>query len=277
MKRQLIVNADDFNTDGPRNRGILEAARRGIVTSTSVLANAAWPEGALHELKTAFGDRIGVHLNLTKGRPLCKITPSLVSQDGCFYSKHAAWRRAIARGFDPCEIEREFVAQIEVLQSAGLQPDHIDTNNHLHVFPLVAEVAARVAQKYRIGRIRLPLEPLAWSLMRPGPGLLKKCFICFFALRARSVFRKAGLRYPERCAGLQAPDMRSAPALVRFLERLPEGATELMCHPGYACADNPFSTHDRERELAALTAADVLDTVKRYDIILISFSDIPCA
>ncbi len=48
MNRQLIVNADDYNTDEGRNRGIIEAARRGIVTSTSVLANAAWPEGALY-------------------------------------------------------------------------------------------------------------------------------------------------------------------------------------------------------------------------------------
>jgi len=277
MNRRLIVNADDFNTDGPRNRGILEAARRGIVTSTTVLANAAWPGGALHELKAAFGGRIGVHLNLTKGRPLCKILHSLVAEDGCFFSKRKAWRRAIAGGFEPCEVEREFDAQIEALLAAGIRPDHIDSNNHLHVFPAVAEVTARVARKYRIGRVRLPREPLAWSLTQPGPGLLKKCFISLFAIRARSVFRNAGLWFPERCAGLQAPDMRSAPALVRFLKRLPDGVTELMCHPGYACPDNPFSTHDRERELAALTADDVSAAVKRNAITLISFSDIPCA
>jgi chitin disaccharide deacetylase len=277
MNRKLIVNADDFNTDGPRNRGILEAARRGIVTSTSVLANAAWPEGALHELKAAFGPRIGIHLNLTKGRPLCKIPGSLIAEDGCFFFKRKAWRRAIAGGFDPCEIEREFVAQIEALLSAGISLDHIDSNNHLHVFPTVAEVTARVAQQYRIGRIRLPFEPLGWSLTRPGPGLLKKCFISLFAIRARAVFCSAGLRFPERCAGLLAPDVRSATALVRFLKRLPDGATELMCHPGYACSENPFSTHDRERELAALTADDVLDIIKKKAIALISFSDIPCA
>lgn len=39
MKR-LIVNADDFGLCASVNRGVLEAHRRGIVTSASLLATA---------------------------------------------------------------------------------------------------------------------------------------------------------------------------------------------------------------------------------------------
>lgn len=277
MSRQLIVNADDYNTDGGRNRGILEAAARGIVTSTTVLANVPWPEGALHGLQDIFGSRIGVHLNLTKGRPVCKITYSLAGQDGCFFSKHEAWRRAVAGRFDPREVESEFVAQIEAVQSAGIEPDHVDSNNHLHVFPGIAEASARAAQRCGIRRIRLPREPLLWSLRQTGRGFVKKMCISLLALRAGGVFRSAGLCFPDRCAGLQVPDMRNPRSLARFFDRLPDGTTELICHPGYADRHNAFSTAERELELAALTADAVLKAVRHNTISLISFSDVPCA
>lgn len=276
MNRQLIVNADDYNTDGGRNRGILEAARRGIVTSTTVLANAAFSESALQGLHEIFGSRIGVHLNLTKGRPVCKISYSLVGRDGCFFSKREAWRRAVSGRFDPHEVEGELVAQIEALRAAGIEPDHIDSNNHLHVFPGIAEAAARAAQRCGIRRIRLSREPLLWSCRQPGRAAVKKFFISLLALRARGVFRRAGLCFPERCAGLHVPDMRFEQELLRFLAHLPEGCTELLCHPGYADARTAFSTAERERELAALTADAVLKAVKHNSISLISFSDLPC-
>lgn len=277
MSRQLIVNADDYNTDKGRNRGIFEAAARGIVTSTTVLANAAFSESALQGLHEIFGSRIGVHLNLTKGRPVCRITYSLAGPDGCFFSKHEAWRRAVTGRFDPHEVESEFTAQIKALQSAGIEPDHVDSNNHLHVFPGIAEAAARAAGRCGIRRIRLPREPLLWSLRQGGLGFVKKIFISLLALRARSVFRCAGLCFPDRCAGLHVPDTRSAQSLARFLARVPDGITELICHPGYADRQNAFSTAERERELAALTADDVLQAVSNNAISLISYSDIPCA
>ena len=68
--RLLIVNADDYNTDPERNRGIIEAAKNGIVTSASVLTNTAGLDEALSALEQVLGPRIGVHLNLTRGKPL---------------------------------------------------------------------------------------------------------------------------------------------------------------------------------------------------------------
>ena len=278
MNRQLIVNADDYNTDANRNRGIVEAARRGIVTSTSVLVNVGWPEGALSELKAVFDTRVGVHLNMTKGRPLCQAVESLIGADGSFFAKPIAWRKALNNGFDHRQVEREFAAQIQALLATGIKPDHIDGNNHMHIFPKIVQVTARLAVEFGIRRVRLPLEPLSWSLMQPGArGFVKKCFLSLLALRARVVFRNAGLSFPDRCAGLHVPDMRYEARLIGFLERLPAGTTELMCHPGYQSADNAFSTADRQRELASVAAAGVADAVRNNTIRLIAFSDLPCA
>ncbi len=59
--RNLIVNADDLGwTDGV-NRGILDAFRGGIVTSTSLLANGMAFVGGVKAAKSAPGLGVGVH------------------------------------------------------------------------------------------------------------------------------------------------------------------------------------------------------------------------
>ena len=43
----VIINADDFGLTDGVNRGILDAHHRGVVTSTSLLANGAAFQGAV--------------------------------------------------------------------------------------------------------------------------------------------------------------------------------------------------------------------------------------
>ena len=75
----LIVNADDFGLTAGVSRGILDAHRTGIVTSTTLLVNRAMPPAQIEEL-TASALGVGVHLNLTLGTPVAdpKRVPSLV-------------------------------------------------------------------------------------------------------------------------------------------------------------------------------------------------------
>src|SRR5260370_36600419 len=84
--KNLIVNADDLGwTDGV-NRGILDAFRGGIVTSTSLLANGiAFTEG-VKAAKSAPRLSVGVHLNLSDGAPVAdrESVTSLLNDDGEF-------------------------------------------------------------------------------------------------------------------------------------------------------------------------------------------------
>ena len=278
MKR-LIVNADDFGTDEPRSRGILAGVRGGIVTSASVIANLAWTQERRASLQslTAAGAGIGVHLNLTHGTPRCDGATSLIRADGSFYPKPSAWRRALRGGYDPEEAGREFSAQIQALCEAGCTPDHIDGNNHVHVFPGLARAAAQAAARFGIRAIRLPREPLIWSVRQPGRAVLKKCLIALLSRGAEKQFREAGLCFPDRCAGLHEPAVGDELSVAGFLSRLPEGVTELMCHPGYAATGNTFSSTDRERELGVLTSERIVKAVRDNAIKLITFRDIQCA
>jgi hypothetical protein len=273
--KYLIVTADDYNTDPERNRGILETVSKGIVTSVSVLANLPWEENAVTELKAACGPRIGIHLNLTRGKPLCSGLKTLTDEAGIFFPKRTAWRKALLGMFDLQETEKELAAQIEHLMTAGIVPDHTDGNNHIHVFPGIAPVVARLANRYGIRTVRLPLEAFSFLRQYGQPNALKKYFIGLLAKRARPVFKSRGLCFTDYFAGIQFPAVANTASLRSFLQTLPHGATEIMCHPGFKNEPhNPFSTEEREQELYSLTHQDVLEDIRRLNINLISYSEL---
>jgi predicted glycoside hydrolase/deacetylase ChbG (UPF0249 family) len=62
----LIVNADDFGASQGINRGILEAHRRGILTSTSLLVNAAGSGEAARLSRAAPQLSVGLHADLPR-------------------------------------------------------------------------------------------------------------------------------------------------------------------------------------------------------------------
>jgi len=273
-ERLLIINADDYNTDPQRNRGIIEAAQAGILTSASVLTNMPGLASSLESLEQMLGPRMGVHLNLTRGTPLSRDVPSLIGSQGYFLPKGAAWRRALCRGYSLDEIRVEWSAQIEAFCRTGRTPDHLDANNHLHIFPGCARICAQLARRFNIKCVRLPLEPLHMPGLLRRSGL-KRLFLALLAVRARVLFREYGLRMPDRLFGIAVPSPGDQSSLCSCLKKLSPGVNELMCHPGYAPSTaHAFSCAERERELRALCSPSVRETIIAERIRLISFNDI---
>eukprot|EP00961_Rhodomonas_salina_P085338 1146110-Rhodomonas_salina.1 len=65
----LIVTADDFGMTPERDRGIIQAKKKGILTNTSLLVNGSTAREAVEEAKQC-GLSVGLHLNLTEGPPI---------------------------------------------------------------------------------------------------------------------------------------------------------------------------------------------------------------
>src|SRR5262249_59679510 len=72
--KNLIVNADDLGWTEGVNQGIAEAHRRGLVTSTSLLANGRAFASALAVNREHPELGIGVHLNLREAPPTAAAT-----------------------------------------------------------------------------------------------------------------------------------------------------------------------------------------------------------
>jgi predicted glycoside hydrolase/deacetylase ChbG (UPF0249 family) len=271
----LIVNADDYATDSHRNRGILEAAQNGIVTSTTIIANKLRADDSPSQLMDVFGSRTGIHLNLTSGVSLAGKALTLTDQFGRFFDKRTVWQKAFRQAFNLAEVEQEFTAQINHLLMLGVRPDHIDGNNHIHVFPGIAPLVARLANAFGIMWVRLPLEPFMGWRQYVQRGTFKKSFIGLLAQKAAPVFQEHGLRFTDNFGGIQFPKVSRVESLRAFVANLSAGTTELMCHPGYAGdGSNRFSSAEREAELKALTHPAVLEEIARRDIRLISYGEV---
>ena len=86
---------------------------------------------------------------------------------------------------------------------------------------------------------------------------------------------KAGLLSPARFYGLIQTGFLDARGIQDILRGLPEGVSELMCHPGYLDADLAKTgtrlLAQREVEIQGLTALPVRNLVAGHGIQLVSY------
>jgi hopanoid biosynthesis associated protein HpnK len=287
VARNLIVNADDLGWTAGVNRGIAEAHRNGIVTSASLLANGeAFAEGA-DLARTAAGFGIGVHLNLSDGRPVSPrhVVPSLLNDAGEFQGGPDSLLMKIAtRGLAMREVETEWDAQIAKVRATGVEPTHLDGHKHVHMLPGLFEIALRLAKRHGIGAIRVSHEAsnlrvaLSAGELRASVVLkqgVQASGLKLLARDARAQANRAGVSTADYFCGIAQTGELTKEGVTRLLRSLPEGTTELMCHPGYADEALRKSgtrlQESREKELEILTDTQIRNLVASQGIRLIDY------
>ena len=71
MRKQLILNADDFGMTKELNKAVLDGFNNGFLSSASLCANGNAFSAAVNDiLPDCQGLGIGVHLNVIEGKPL---------------------------------------------------------------------------------------------------------------------------------------------------------------------------------------------------------------
>ena len=286
--KNLIVNADDLGwTDGV-NRGILEAFHHGIVTSTSLLANGAAFAGGVEAARSAPGLGVGVHLNLSDGPPLAdrEIITTLLNNDGEFAGGPESLLLRRARGgLLLAEVEREWDAQIQKVRDAGIAPTHLDGHKHVHMLPGLFEIALRLAKRHDIGAIRVSLEASTLRVAlssgsKQHAGVVMKQGVQARGLKllardAREQAERAGISTADYFCGIAQTGELTREGVEQFVKSLPDGTTELMCHPGYADAalqESPTRLQDsRQTELQILTDTGIRNLVASLGIRLIDY------
>ncbi len=285
MKR-LVVNADDFGMADSINAGILEAHRRGIVTSTTLLANGAAFEAAVAMAKSDPKLGVGVHLNLTQGAPVAdpdQVSSLLDGKEEFARSPAALLRGVVSGSVGLDEVEHELSAQIEKVRAAGIAITHLDGHKHVHMLPRVFPLVLRLAKRYGIRGVRRASEQAGgmWRLLgrKNSAGVVKQSVksrvLKLMTRNSRALLRQAGLHFPMHFYGITQTGFLDQQELAALLRRIPDGTNELMCHPG--CADramDPKLTRlraERQRELDALTRPETRELVSRLGIELIDY------
>jgi hopanoid biosynthesis associated protein HpnK len=287
--KRLIVNADDFGLTIQVNQAIVKGHREGIITSTSLLANGAAFDSAVVLAKQVADLGVGVHLNLTEGVPLSSPVSlgGLVNADGLLCLTPARLvRRLLSGSVSVAQVELEMRAQMEKVLSAGVHPTHLDGHKHIHLFPSIFRVLIRLAGDYRIHGIRCVRERVASlgqliSYHRASSSTILKQYLVgvtlsFIGMLQRKELRYAGLKSPAYVYGITPTGFLDARHLQEILGDLPDGTSELICHPGTVDSDLHRSPtrllEQREQELQAILSPEIRKTIARRGIQLISYS-----
>ena len=289
--RNLIVNADDLGWTAGVNRGIADAHRNGIVTSTSLLANGSAFEDGVNTAKSLPGLGVGVHLNLSDGKPVAlqQEVPSLLNEAGEFAGggPEALLVRLTAKSLEVDQVEKEWAAQLRKVQAAGIRPTHLDGHKHVQMLPGLFAVALRLAKKHGIDAVRVSHESsslrAALNEGSDSTGVVLKQGVQARGLKmlardARQMAERAGLAVADYFCGIAQTGMLQRQGVEKLLAVLPEGTTELMCHPGYVDLELANSRtrlqQSRQMELAILTDQAVRKIIAEQGIRLINYGEI---
>jgi chitin disaccharide deacetylase len=249
---QLIVTADDFNLSEGVSQGILDAHQHGIVTETSVMVNLGDLRQAAAMLAGAPRLAVGLHLNITRGRPVAppSTVVELLGADGQFLGSP----QALPAQVWSTDVQAEFQAQLDLfVRVFGRLPQHLDTHHHVHQHPMVLDVLLDVAAS--------------------------------LGLAVRSI--NAHMRASVTARGLGSPahflgDAGDEPywTVTRLLSTIPKlspGITELMCHPGYFDDTIAYSRYGRQRDVErqALCAPEVAARLREQRVQLVTYGALP--
>jgi hopanoid biosynthesis associated protein HpnK len=285
--RRLIINADDFGFTSGVNQAIFEAHTRGVVTSSTLMANGARFHEAVRLAHSMPNLSVGCHVVLIDGRPLSsrEALPSLVDAAGFRDGLKSFAARSLTGRIHANEVAVEASAQIRKIQAAGIDVSHIDTHKHTHVFPQILRPLLRAAKEAGVSAIRNPFgprRPFRSSDLLARPILWTRYaevrVLGRFAGKFREAVAREGFSTPDGTLGIEVTGTLDESLFRVIASTIPDGTWEFVCHPGYNDADlkaaNTRLRGSRETELRVLTLPAARELLSREGIELISYREL---
>jgi predicted glycoside hydrolase/deacetylase ChbG (UPF0249 family) len=260
LRGRIVFHADDFGMNEAVNRGIVEAFEHGILTSTSLLANAPAAEAACQnwrelKLRHAAGvlpsmnvrvelndpDKpfdLGIHLNLSQGKPLTgeKYPAQLLDNQGCFPGIGAVFQRmgrATKRIVE--SVSDELNAQIEWMCDRGLRPTHLNGHQYVELVPAISTQVPEMLTRYSVPVVRLAREPnLIQNVLMRGDarGFAVSQVKRHFANRFGRCLTNSRIWFADQFFGTAHAGRINESLVLRFLSQsCTTGLTEIGVHP----------------------------------------------
>ena len=228
MKRVLIVNADDCNLTPGVTRAILDAHDHGIVTSTTFLVNLPVESPTVRQILKRKRLGLGLHLNVTLPPPLLPPffrqrtdPPKALWRNGGRNKVGGGLKRTSYR-----ELIQEYQSQIDLFRKIfGRNLTHLDTHHQIHDYPFFYRALCEIAR-----RNQLPVRRSSLSLRGKKRGQVHGPV----PFSGRPVGRAAmTTKTTDFLFGNLDPSHHWRKESLEFLlGHLPEGVSEIMCHPG---------------------------------------------
>jgi len=154
----LIINADDFGINKTVTHAILATMDLNLCHDTTMLANFEDSAYAADlAIRKGIKQQIGVHLNLTEGRPLTdgiRSEQRFCDPNGLFHYKKQ--KRIInLTASEKNAVFAELTAQIKRARSFGLPVSHADSHNHVHEEPGLLPIVLEIMKSENVPFLRL--------------------------------------------------------------------------------------------------------------------------
>lgn len=153
----LIVNAGDLGLSCEANAGIMAAFASGLISSATLMANMpGFEEACQLVMDYGCGKRVGVHVNLTQGRPITAQVQRLravCDREGLFHGHVPHLTRLT--GSDRAIVADEVAAQVKRIREHGIEPTHADAHHHVHTRLGLLEVVCTALRELRVPAIRI--------------------------------------------------------------------------------------------------------------------------
>jgi chitin disaccharide deacetylase len=274
--KRLVVCADDFGRDIAVNEAVEKAHRDGVLTVASLMVGAPATADAVARAKRLPGLGVGLHLVLADGIPLlpAEDVPSLVGADGAFDPNMV--RAGFRFYFSPAarrQLAAEIRAQFEAFRATGLRLDHVNGHKHIQLHPTVARLVVEIGREYGLRAARLPFEPVA-PLRRAAPAekpAAPAWSPVVTALRRR--LDRAKVVHNDQVFGIVWTGAMTENRLLALLPHLPDGVSEIYCHPACGAA-SLVPGYRHAEELSALVSPTVRQRIAELGVSLVRYRDL---
>ena len=233
MKR-IVLCADDYGQASTISKAIIALIQHGRISATSCIVNypdwltqASWLSPFQNKID------IGLHFNLTEGKPLS--SAYIAKYGDSFFPLSRLLTKAFFRRLDRLAIEEELSAQIAAFVKAfDCLPNYIDGHQHVHQFPIIQQALINVYQNQFKGNevyIRLAQQKIRYVDFR---AILKNLIISVSGSKGlKKLLDQYHIPYNSSFAGIYSfvNTENYKQFFTGFLRQVDDKGL-IMCHPG---------------------------------------------
>ena len=285
---KVIINADDLGLSSKVNKAIGDALKKGIITSSTILANCiTWDE--VHKIvENNQNASFGVHLNLTQGDAITQSSTlqkyGITDKDNRFTN----WRN---KTIDFSEellqaIYEEWDAQVNrIINEQNIPVSHIDGHHHIHTLDVLQPCLISLIKKYGIKAVRNKyVKPISFILRKNNKPLPNSQVKVKPVTKKKEVTqqRKKGTNIVQRAINVLITKLEQIKWTIKIKKNatttdyfdsyeniykdiyngcvLPDDCTiELMCHPGHEKYEFEYSLIESNALQSKLTNIELIN------------------
>ena len=249
----LFINADDYGLSKGINNGIIECAKHGIINSISIVPNGYAFKDGIKKIPSKNIKKISIHVNIVELEPVSpknKINKIINENEGLnlnplkliiinfFYTDN---KKKVISDQIETEIENQIKKVIKKINKKKYIIG-IDSHYHIHVLPFIFKIIIKLAKKYKIKYLRIPIENNIFNqfsfryFFEFFINLPKVIIINFFSHYCRYKYLKNNKKvYEQKFYGSLFSgnfSINKFEKVLRITKKYNNKVTEIISHPG---------------------------------------------